>query len=383
MSETLTAVNTDNQVTVNEPEVSGAPKQEVGREDLKANGWSAKEIELAEKRGIIKKKEAVENKAEVKADAETKPEVQAGENKQEVKPEKKSSLPEFSFKTPEQEKAWLDAFGPGTEQRAMYFRMKNERQQRQAAEKERDRLMSEFQSLKAEIETIKSGRGVQQEVDEQGNVIDPEEKPLTLKQWKELQRQEAEERERQQQELREQGGSVAEALKTQEEYAKSIYPDYAETLKLAEEVMQNLDSMIPNKWEQQKAISMIKDLQIKAADAHKYGIDDFNAALVSYEIGKFHPNYGKPKPNGHRSEPQSNGNLDPNKANGSLTPEQMKRAEQNTQRRVSSASIPGGGVSRTISAEDVTLNDVLKMSPTQREAFRNKNPERWSEIRRG
>lgn len=380
MSETITNETQGTDVVmINEPEVIATPKAEVTRDGLKAQGWSADELDRAEKRGLIKKK-PVEEKAEVKADAETKPEEKENKDIAETKPEKKSSLPEFSFKTPEQEKAWLDAFGPGTEQRAMYFRMKNERQQRQAAEKERDRLTLQFEAMKADLEALKTGK-VQQEVDENGNIIDPEEKPLTLKQWKELQRQEAEERERQQREIQEQGGVVAESLKTQEEYAKSVYQDYDDTLKLAADVMKNLESLITNKWEQQEAIQLMKDLQIAAANADKYGIDDRNAALISYQIGKLHPSWGKQ--HGHRSEPQTDGKLDPKKANGSLTPEQMKRIETNTQRRVSSASIPGGGGSRAVSVEDMTVSDVLKMSPEQRASFRSKHPDKWAELLRG
>lgn len=380
MSETITNETKGTDVVmINEPEVIAAPKQEVTRDGLKAQGWSADELDRAEKRGLLKKK-PVEEKAEVKTDAETKPEDKENKDVAEAKPEKKSSLPEFSFKTPEQEKAWLDAFGPGTEQRAMYFRMKNERQQRQAAEKERDRLTLQFEAMKADLEALKTGKA-QQEVDENGNIIDPEEKPLTMKQWKELQRQEAEEKERQQRDIQEQGGVVAESLKTQEEYAKSVYQDYDDTLKLAVDVMKNLESLIPNKWEQQEAIQLMKDLQIAAANADKYGIDDRNAALISYQIGKLHPSYGKQ--NGHRSEPQTDGKLDPKKANGSLTPEQMKRIETNTQRRVSSASIPGGGGSRAVSVEDMTVSDVLKLSPDQRASFRSKHPDKWAELLRG
>ena len=59
---------------------------------------------------------------------------------------KGSDLPDFTM-TPAQEKVFLETFGAGTAPRAMYFRMKNERQARQRAEAERDRVALELQTV--------------------------------------------------------------------------------------------------------------------------------------------------------------------------------------------------------------------------------------------
>jgi len=324
-------------------------------------------------------------KPEVKSDAKAEPKTEANtdkapvvEEKKEAKPpvDRRSSLPEFSFKTPEQEKAWLEAFGPGTEQRAMYFRMKNERQQRQVFEKQ-------VQALTQEIAALKENKfsAPPPEVDENGNQIDPDDKPLTVKQWKELQRQEMEERIRQEEEMRKQGGAAAESLSTQEEYAKAIYPDYTDTVKLAIELRNNPE-LLDTPWKRQQADLLWRRVNEAAAQADKLGIDDLNSAHLAYEMGKLHPNYGK-QTNGQRSETHTDGKQDPKNANASVTPEQMKRIEANTPRRVSSASIPGGGGSRTVSVDDVTLQDLNKMTPAQRWTFRSKHPARYEELRRG
>lgn len=333
----------------------------VTREDLKSKGWTKQEMDSAEKRGMIEKPEPKEEPVKKEDPKTVIPPIE---------PEK-SSLPDFTFKTPEQEKAFMDAFGPGTPQRAMYFRMKNERQSRQNAEAERDRLALEVQMYRDQKLHLENK--IQPEVDENGNEIDPEDKPLTMKQLKAMQQAEMEKLNKQQTELQERSGRVADAMKTQEEYAKSILPDFADTVKLAADLVQNIDQ-IPEKWKRDKVIKLIKDLQTTAATADKYGVDDYNAPMISYELGQLHPKYGqKAEPNGK----------DP-KANGSLTPEQMKRIEENTQRRASSASLPGSSNGRrVVSLDDITIKDVLKMSPEERYKFKKDHPEKMQKLMRG
>lgn len=354
------------------------------REELKEKGWSAKELESAEKRGMItppKKKEEPksEDKPEVKPEAIEKP----IEPTPEAKP--KSSIPDFTFKTPEQEKAFLDAFGTGTPQRAMYFRMKNERQARQAAEADRDKERQSREALEARIKALETKPADDLNLD--GETVDPDDKPLTLNQLRELQKQEAEAIEKKKAEMNQRASVVAEAQQTQEEYARSIYPDFDDTVKRAAEVMKNLDTLVPEKWKQAKAIKLIRDLQIAAANADKIDLDEYHAAHIAYEIGQMHPDYGKSadkEPTHGDASDKDGKSIDPKKANGGrLTPEQMKRIEENTQRRASSASVSGGGGSRTISSEDVDLTTLNKMGYSERQRFREKHPTEYARLLRG
>ena len=373
-------------VMISEPESNTAPKEEITREGLRAQGWSARELDAAEKRGYFKKKE---DKAEVKADAETQPEAKANEDKaQEPKAEDDKAASDkravtgswIDFElTPEKEKQFFEIFPPGTPQNGTYLRMKTERRARQAAEAKIKELESKYQDLERRLSDPKR----EPVLDENGKEIDPDDKPLTVKQLKEMKEREEAERRQAEEENRRGAMAAKEAILEQEQYAKSVYRDYDDTVKLAKEVIQNVETLFPNKWERDEAIRLMEDLQIAVAQAHNLGFDDRNAALISYQLGKLHPNWGKQ--NGHRAEPQNDGKPqpDPKKANGSLTPEQMKRMEQNTQRRTSSASIPGGGGSRAVSVEDLTARDVLKMSPTQRANLKKNHPEKWAEIMRG
>lgn len=374
-----------NTVVIEEPEVN-TPEATPTREELRGKGWTKDELDAAEKRGMIKDKE--EKKEEPKPEAKPDLKVVDGKTEEgEEKPEqKKSSLPDFTFQTPEQEKAFLEAFGPGTPQRAMYFRMKNERTARQSERAARERVEKELQETKERLAALEKF-AQPKEVDEDGNIIDPDEKPLTRKQLLEYEKQKQEEAAKKQRELNEQARNLADAQTAQEEYARNVFPDFDSTVELAKDVMKNLEKYVPERWKQAQAIRMIQDLQVAALNADKIDLDDYNAAVIAYEIGKLHPQYGQKadspaKPNGDASD--KDGKLkDPKKANGSLTPEQMKRIEENTQRRASSASIQGGGGKRVISAEDVDLATLTKMNYRERQAFREKHPEQYARLQRG
>lgn len=368
-----------------------APKVEKSvptREEMREAGWSASELDAAEKRGMIqkngtspdKKKEDENGKKPPEAGTPTEKQPTAKADGEEKKPEpKKNAIPDFSM-TPEQEKVFLQTFGEGTPQHGTYLRMKSERRARQAAEARAKELEAQIESLKKAAETPTPKK----ELDDEGNPIDPEDKPLTVKQLKELERQREEERRKAEDELHLRAQVVAEAQKEQEEYARALYPDFDETGKLAVEVMKNLETLIPDEAEQEEVLDLIHQLQVKAASADKYSLTSFNAARVAYKIGTFHPEYAKRKGNGQGAEPDKDGkSKDPTKANGSLTPEQMKRIEANTQRRASSASIPGGGGKRTIAVEEVGLKELNAMSFEQRQKFKEKYPEQYAKLLRG
>jgi len=346
------------------------------RDELKAQGWSAKELEAAEKRGMLPKaeeKKAEEPKKTETPNAEGKIEAKPEEKKPE--PEKKSTLPDFTFQTPEQEKAFLDAFGPGTPQRAMYFRMKNERQSRQRIERELEAERKARADLESRLMALERGRRPEDEPEGE----DPEDRPLTVKELKALQEKEKAEFEAKQKEQHERVARVTEAQKTQEEYARNIYPDFDDTVKRAAEVMQNLEELLPEKWQQAKVVKLIRELQYAAANADQLDLDDYHAAMIAYEIGRLHPQYGKT----HGEQPKETGTSKDPKANGGLTPEQMRRIEENTQRRVSSASVPGGGGRRSVSVDDVTLADLNRMSYKDREAFKVKYRDKYDKLLRG
>lgn len=365
-------------VELAEPVVEQKPVEEAKaptREELRGKGWTKDELDAAEKRGMVAK---VEEKTAQKQEEKLEPEAVKAESSKAEKQEpvkeapKPTGIPDFTFKTPEQEKAWLDAFGPGTPQRGLYFRMKNERQARQAIEAERD-------ALRRELELAKSGKQAKEEPGDLESLLSDEperqgadeDKPLTLRQLREM--REAEEREQRKAMEAESVRKVrlAEAHREQEEYARSVYPDFDDAVVKAREVMQGLEKFVPERWRQAKVIRLMQDLQVAAAKADQLGLDDLNAAHIAYEIAQYHPEHGKPK-----SEK-------PEQANGGLTPEAMKRMENNTQRRASSASVAAGGGSRTVAVDDIGVKELAAMSSAERWKFREKYPDRYERIVRG
>jgi hypothetical protein len=349
------------------------------RDELRSKGWSADELASAEKRGMVatkKKPEEEEKTEEVKTEAAP---VEAQDKKPEEKA--KTALPDFTM-TAEQEKVFLDSFGPGTPQRGLYFRMKNERQQRQIESEARKAAEKRAAELEAQVKAYEAAKP--KEVDELGDPIDPEEKPMTLKQFREMQKAEAEEIMKRQEEEQSRTRVITEAQTTQEEYARSLYPDFDETIEKSKDLLKNLETRVPEKWKQAQIISLVKDLQRAAANADKIDLDDNHAAHIAYAIGKLHPDYGSTaKPHGDASDNDGKSN-DPKKANGGrLTPEQMKRIEENTQRRASSASVQGGGGNRVISVDDVDASTLNKMYYAERQKFRSKHPDRYASLIRG
>lgn len=340
------------------------------RTELKEKGWSKKEMDSAEKRGMIAK---IEEKGTPPVDAkkveEAKPDLKKAEE-----PPKSNFLDDMDAEmTAEQEKTFLEMFPPGTKPRAFYFRAKNERLSRQNAEAERDKLALELQLHKDQRLKLED----RPEVDEDGNVIDPDDKPLTVKQLRKMREEEQALIDKRQEELNSRSAKASDALKTQEEFARSTMTDFDDTVRLAADLVQNLDQ-IPEKWKRDKVKKLIHELQVTAATADKYGVDDYNAPMVSYEIGQLHPKYGqKADPNGEpKADPKANGKP--------LTPEQMKRLEESTQRRTSSASLPGSSNGRrVISIDEMTIKDVLKMSPEERFKFKKEHPDKMAKLMRG
>lgn len=395
--ETITKDPVKDTFEVLSPEAPAKPAAPT-RDELKASGWSADELARAEKRGLISNPEDDEAKKKAEADAKAKADAEASkppvdkpdEDPPVVEERRKGSLPDFTFKTPEQEKAWLDAFGPGTEQRAIYFRMKNERSARQSEKARADAAEARAKAAEDRVAALVKEKPAEV-LDENGEPIDPEDRPLTLKELKALQKQEAEESQKKNNELQARATRVAEAQTTQEEYARTLYPDFDDTMAKVQDVLKNLDKLVPEKHRQAQVVDLVKKLQVAAANADSIDLDDLHAAMIAYEIGKFHPEYGK-KAETHDEEDSTHGDAsdtngksdDPKKANGGrLTPEQMKRIAANTQRKASSASVKGGGGKRTIEADDVDLPALNAMSYGERQKFRQKHPERYTKLLRG
>lgn len=347
------------------------PAKAPTREDLRAQGWSAKEMDAAEKRGMLSQPKDAPNTPPEAA----KPVVEETQKKEEsakepVKP--RGVLPDFTMNA-EQERVFMETFGPGTAPRAMYFRMKNERQSRQAAE-------ARIRELEATLEAAKQSKAEPVPViNEKGELVDPEDQPLTLKAWKDLQKQEAEAYRKEQEAVSARNNAILAAQKAQDDFARATYKDFDPTLELAKDLMMNLETLVPDRWKQERVVKMVRDLQIAAAQADRLGLDEYNASHIAYELGTLHPNYGRTAP----EKGEETGLKDPKPTGGAKTPEEMKRIEANALRRSPSAVVADRGGRRTISPSEMDSATLNKLPPAERLRFKEKYPDLYAKILRG
>jgi len=339
------------------------------REALKEAGFSKEELDLAEKHG--------------KVEVVTKPEEKKAEAVEEVKTEpvlderRKNTWPDMKDLTPEQLESLTKVFPVGSPQRGLVDRLKTERRMRQEERSKNQQYETRIKELEARVTPPSK------EVDEAGNEIDPLDKPLTRRELQQMEEDARAQREKQQSEMSEKQARIADVLEEQEQYAMDAFPDFKRSIELATEIKQRGLALITDPTAQKLARKLFRDLQHAGMHADELTEDDLNAAEITQEIAKLHPSYGKKAANGDTAESHDGSSKPDTQANGGLrfTPEAMKRMEANTQRRASSASIPGSGGRRTVSADDVTLEDLSRMTSEKRIAFREKHPEKYAELR--
>lgn len=366
-------------------------------ESLRDDGWSDAEIKSAQDRGLAvteeEKKETDDKAAEAKKKADEEAKSEEGESNEDVKkrleaedkgkkPPPTGSLPDMAM-TPDQEKFFSDTFPPGTPQRAFYFRMKNERSRAQKAEAALKDERSARESLETRLKALEDGGG-ELPTDEDGKILDPNDAPLTMKTLLAMQAKQTEAAKAANDKAGAKHQSVVAAQTTQEEYVRGLHGDFDHAVAKATEIIQNFDSLVPAGHTQARARKLIQDLQVAAATADEFDLDDNHSAFIIYELGKLHPKYeegldGDGKPTKKQEEPTQKTDGD------KLTPEQekLKRIEKNTQRRVPSASVQNGGSKRGVAASAVTLQMLNDMPAAKRREFKDSHREHFDKLMRG
>lgn len=359
--------------TVAVPEAPVAPEaaEKPTREALAKEGWSEGEIASAEKRGMVAKAPPAPPVAAVA------PPVAAAEPPVPSAPEPKpktviAGVDDVEL-TPEQEKVLLATFPAGqagNAVRGLYFRGKNERRARQQSEERERKKDEEIAALRAQV----AGKAP-------AEITDDEDQPITVRRLKELQEKEAKERERLQNEQSQRVSKVTEAAEAQEQYAKTVYLDFDDSLKLAADLVKNLDTLIPEKHRQGQVLRLWQDLNHAAANADQFDVQERHGAFIAYEIGRLHPNYGKPA--SASPAPKTASEKDPKGDGGPLSPEKMDRVVRNSQRAVSSAAVAGGGGKAIVAAEEMTAEQFNRLPASARMKVRDNHPEIYRRLIRG
>lgn len=382
------------------PEESGAAEggtKPMSEAEFVEAGFSPEEIALAKENGMVIDPEKGKGKGEGEGgDAgkgkDEKP--PADKKPPETKPgdkDKKLTLPEF---TAEQEAKLVEILGERPDVRAFYFRWKDEKRERQKLHDERDHLtvqtkaaaakaaelekrlgeaMAEVAALKVRgpapkktktaEEEILDGEGGEGEGGEGGakpkGDDDPENRPLTVKEFKELQRQQAEEARKEHEARLAAGQKRVEILNDMEEDAKVTYPDFDHVMTFTEDLLKHakdgkLADLYPDAAEQKRVKFELRQFLALVANADRITADDLSPSDFGYAIGKKHPKFA---PAGDGGE-KGGGEKKP------LTPDQLKKMDANSQRR-SSGGVSGGGSKRAVSEDEITEEQAAKLSLSQ------------------
>jgi hypothetical protein len=326
-------------------------------EDTNGDGDEEKKPE-AKKAEVLKKPESVDDRWRVLADGKT-PEAVISE------------VAEKGDLGPDQEKVLLASLTQNG--KTLYWSQKRERQKRQAAEKsleEREQKIAEYEKKIKELETKKPSGEMDEDEDPlnldgaKKDETDPKKKPLTEE---DLDRREKERQDREsaEQERRMQRAQVLrETLDAQQEEARERYQDFDDALRGVAGIIGaanegKLAELYPDPRQRTRIEREVHGLLTAWARADENEPGEYNAADMTYELGKKHPQFGKPtKPSAHakgdkRGETDADGN-----------PEAVRRAMENASRRGSSASLSGGS-RREIAVDELTEEQASKLSESQ------------------
>lgn len=329
-------------VEIVEPVVEEAKEVEVDLSEL-----GSAERKMAEAQGIVKKEETkVEDKQkEATQEATTKD----GKTQTFEDTEKNESQLVKNFNSNE---------------KALYWKWKHDKKERQEAQAERDLAIVREKALKNELEKIRSDHSLSNDKLGKINKIltgpadeitveaiqailgeskkDDKDKPLTAKDLEDIklkERAELEEKNREEQRL-------ASRVKDAEDFGKTKFgEDYENIMAMAQEVIEGKVEV--------PSIINIKDLSVKLIEAMKNKDVELDT-LSDYVVGiaKLNPKFGKPKEETKDSvKKETNENID--------------RILKNASKQQTSASVGGGGGRRVVSYDDLTPEDVAKMSTEQ------------------
>lgn len=338
-------------------EIFDKPNQEqpeLTAESLKDAGLSEKEIELAKQNEFIsqpKKDDKKDDKKENKTDDTGKKEVQ---RKEEIKQAAEKELSD------EEEHELVSGFNKN--ERGLYFRQKEERKKRQAAEMERDFVKTKVKALEDELQSLKQNKAAPEpepEAEEEIDLFEGKEDTdfMTVAEVKAYEKRKAEAAQKRAEAEKKRAEAQANAERSKlleidkkytslEDGARQRYEDFDAVMKLSKEILKDPKAVFgDDKKKLAKAISLGRALIAEFNNLDNVD-PDYNATDLSYELGQLHPKY--------KSEEVLEGEEE------NLSDEKMSRLLKNSEKRKSSASVTGAR--RIVSTDDITLADVAKMT---------------------
>lgn len=390
----------EQQTQEKEPELFEIPEQPKAKEisvmtEAKANemGWSQEEISIAKEQGMLGEEKPKEN--EPPKDPEP-PKEEPEKPKEEPKPV--SEHDDFLL-NPDEEKILAEKLDqdPSLTKKlknvsAQYWGRKHAISRAQAAESERDRIMDENRELKERMGKLESR--IDEIPSNKNGVEEEDDRPLTKKELREMliQTREDDERKKRDQEekLRASQEKINKALQYQESHAKLNYQDYDKVVALGNKLVGrdgktgqfsnpvNITT-IPE-TARKRAFVLLRQIQNAAARADELKTSDYNAADMAYDLGKLASEFIREEDKPKDASPAS---PSAERTAGGLTPEDEERIRRNKSRAGSSAQVTGSGGRRVITADEVTVDDLVAMDGPTFDSFQKKHPEKVEELMRG
>lgn len=346
--------------------------------ELADAGLAPGELEMAKKQGMVEGE--AEDKESVKKD-----EKGDQSNGKEKEKDQKSVNERFRIlskgKSPEQILSEVSEKGTlSTEQetvllanlsqngQALYWTQKKERQKRQKLEADMTASQAENSKKIADLEA-QLAKAKEKPVDDLGleipqEEIDPKKKPLTVEELEKFEAEKAAKAEEQSKKNTERRSELSDALNYQQEQARDRYKDepvpFDQALSYTADILAaansgKLEEMYPEPRMRSRIVGKCNLLLRAFANADVFNEGDFDAADMTYELSKEHPEYGK-KPKNNVTKNDETG------ADGN--PEKAARAITNASRRGSSATLTGGG-SRRVALDELTPDQAVKV-PTSK-----------------
>lgn len=385
----ITHVDVPDEAPAIDQDDAGAPEEPLSLADLADSGLAAEEIAMAKEQGLVAKTPEEEAAAKKKADEEAladgkkpdpaaakKPDNSSVDDRFRILSEGKSpeaiisEIGEKGELNKEQEAVLLASLTQNGQ--ALYWGQKKERRSRQrleadaltkqaALQKENDDLRAQLAKKPEEIDPLETDeeRAVREAAEAAANV-DPRKKPLTIEDLERLEKEKADKAAEEQKLRTQRADEIKEALNFQQEDAKKRYADFDEATEKVADILRAANSGTLEKlYEDPKVRSRVfqkcRDLLLAYAKADTFEEGDFNAADMTYELAKEHPDFGaEPRNNApKKGETDADGN-----------PESARRVISNANRRGSSATLNGGG-SRRVSLEELTPEQARRI-PTSK-----------------
>jgi len=235
----------------------------------------------------------------------------------------------------------------------LYIKQKRETRKRQQADAQRDQALIKLKYANEQIETLKELRADKADKKEDGvDEILGDDKPK--ENLKEVLEKHDKDKQDKDDEANKHANAVRQAVYEQGEEAKLEYSDFDKVTDLADKVIKNHKELFADKPKlMAKAGRLYKEFVVAASNALDPNQEE-TAADIAYELGQLHPDYK----NGGDTEKKEKKEDTETKGES----EKLDRMVENANKKVSSASVAGGGGSRKIAHSDLTLADVANMS---------------------